>query len=387
MKECIIKFILVINFTFMIGTLSAQTDNFNPIHTAVSSLTIAPDARGGSMGDVGVATRQDVYSQYWNPAKYAFASQKGAVGLSYTPWLKKVVNDIFLLYGVGYYKLGKDDNQSISASLHYFSMGDVEYNTMQNSFSSETFSPYEMSFDVGYSRRLTETYSMAVTMRYIRADYSRQFDSDGSADNVFAADIAGYNESYIPMGNSNSRLALGFNISNIGGKISNNGGLSSNFIPTNLRLGGSLEYFVDDVNSLSLSLDFNKLLVPTPPILTDEETSESDTYKERLRKYTDTNSIAGIFKSFAVADGGFSEKLKEIAIAIGAEYDYNDIFKLRMGYFHESKMKGNRRYFTFGTGFKWNEIQLDAAYLLSTVSQNPLDQTLRLSIAYNFASK
>lgn len=388
MKNYSTKILFLIIISCVVGTISAQTGSkdYNPIHTSVPSLTIAPDARGGGMGDVGGATRPDLYSQYWNPAKYAFAPQKGGVGVSYTPWLKKIVDDIYFLCGSGYYKLGSANNQAISASIRYFSIGDVEYNTMENTFKGEVFSPYEMAFDVSYSRKLTETYSMAVTMRYIRADYSGSGD-DGSADDVFAADIAGYNESYISIGQSESRLGLGFNISNIGGKISNNGGLSSNFIPTNLRLGGSLEYFIDDVNSLSISLDLNKLLVPTPPMLKDGEKVEDDSYQNRMRKYRDTNSISGIFKSFGTEDGGFSEKLKEIAIAVGAEYDYNDMFKMRAGYFHENKMKGNRRYFTFGAGFKWESLQLDAAYLLSSVSQNPLDQTLRISLAYNFASK
>lgn len=369
------------------GSLSAQSmdKNYNPIPTSVPSLTIAPDARAGGMGDAGVATAPDVYSQYWNPAKYAFAPDKAGAGMGYTPWLKKIVDDIYLAYGVGYYKIGSGDNQAISASIRYFSIGDVEYNTMQSQFNGEIFSPYELALDVSYSRKLTETYSMAVTLRYIRADYSGASDEDGSADDVFAADIAGYNESYVNIGQSESLLSFGFNISNIGGKISNNNGLTSNFIPTNLRLGASLMYPLSEVSTISASLDFNKLLVPTPPIRKDGETDED--WDKRKQDYFDTNSISGIFKSFGTEDGGFSEKLKEISVSFGTEYDYNDQFKVRAGYFHENKMKGNRRYFTFGAGFKMNSIQLDAAYLLSTVNQNPLDQTLRFTLAYNFAAK
>ncbi|NDV67597.1 hypothetical protein D0T66_01625 [Dysgonomonas sp. 25] len=373
-----------------IGGLSAQigTDSYNPIPTAVPSLTIAPDARAGGMGDAGVATAPDVYSQYWNPAKYAFSPDKAGAGLGYTPWLKKIVDDIYLAYGVGYYKIGSGDNQAISASIRYFSIGDVEHTSMEGAsgiFGGEIFSPYELAVDVSYSRKLTETYSMAVTLRYIHSDYSGPTGDDGEADGVFAADIAGYNESYINLGQSESLLSFGFNISNIGGKLSNNGGASNNFIPTNMRLGASLMYPLSEVSTISASVDLNKLLVPTPPIKGDNE--DPLDYAKRVDDWRDINSISGIFKSFGSEDGGFSEKLKEIAVSVGAEYDYNDQFKVRAGYFHENKMKGNRRYFTFGAGFKMKSIQLDAAYLLSTVNQNPLDQTLRFSLAYNFASK
>lgn len=383
MKKMLKKFLFLnIATVCVIGSAYAQngTKDYNPILTGVPSLTITPDARGGGMGDAGVATAPDVYSQYWNPAKYAFATGRAGAALGYTPWLKKIVDDVYLGYAAGYYKLGSGDNQALSASIRYFSIGDVHL-ANDIGYTGASISPYEMSVDIGYSRKLTNTFSAGVTLRYIRIDYSGA-DDETSADGVFAADISGYNESYINIGQSESLLSFGFNISNIGGKISNNDGITNSFIPTNLRLGTSLMYPINDVSTISASLDLNKLLVPTPPIIKDGE--DEDDYEKRYRDYTDISSISGIFKSFSSGDAGFSEKLKEIAVSFGVEYDYNDQFKVRTGYYHENEMKGNRRYFTFGAGFKMKSIQLDAAYLLSTVSQNPLDQTLRLTLAYTF---
>ncbi len=357
-------------------TIAAESDP-NPVLTAVPSLSIAPDARAGGMGDAGVATAPDVYSQYWNPAKYAFATTRFAVGVSYTPWLRKIVNDIALMNAVGYYKLGSDNNQAVSASVRYFSIGDVNL-TDQFGEMTRTIAPYEMAVDLGYSRKLTETFSGSVAVRYIRADYSGA-DDEGSPGSTFAADIAGYNESYLNIGRSESLLSFGFNISNIGGKISNNDGATSSFIPTNMRIGASLMYPVSEVSTLSFSLDANKLLVPTPPT----REHSGDKFNEDMAKYLDGNSISGIFKSFSDAPGGFSEELKEISYSAGVEYDYDSKFKVRTGYFNENKMKGNRQYFTFGAGFKMNAFQLDASYLLSTASANPLDQTLRFSLTFD----
>lgn len=387
MKRVFFSTLLASALTLSAVSLTAQTntEKFNPIPTAVPSLAIAPDARGGGMGDAGVATAPDVYSQYWNPAKYAFAPNKAGAGMSFTPWLSSIVDDIYLAYGVGYYKIGSGDNQALSASFRYFSIGDVNIFN-QASFPQGVISPYEMAFDVSYSRKLTQTFSLAATLRYIRSDYSGGSDNnEGSADNTFAADIAGYNESYINIGQSESLLSFGFNLTNIGGKLSNNDGISENFLPANMRIGASLMYPVSSVSTLSFSLDINKPLVPTPPMRGADE-SDSD-WQKRVDDYNSTSGIAGVFKSFGSEDGGFSEKMKELTYSAGVEYDYNDQFRVRTGYFHENKMKGNRRYFTFGAGFKFKSVQLDASYLLSTVSQNPLDKTLRVSLAYNFASK
>jgi len=377
MKTFLRKTLLAGAAVLLAVNISAQ--DMNPIYTAMPSLQIAPDARAGGMGDAGVATAPDVYSQHWNPAKYAFAISKGGFALSYTPWLRNIVNDIALMEAVGYYKLGSESNQALSASIRYFHIGDVQINDANGMFMNN-LSPYEMAVDIAYSRKLTSTFSGSVAIRYIRADYSGAGTNDeGSAGNTFAADIAGYNESYINIGQSESLLSFGFNISNIGGKISNDGGASKHFIPTNLRLGGSIMYPMNDVSTLSFSADLNKLLVQTPPT----EEDSGDNYEADLQKYKDTNIFSGIFKSFGDAPGGFSEELKEINWSLGAEYDYDDKFKLRTGYFHENKMKGNRQYFTFGAGFKLSAFQLDVAYLLSTKTNNPLDKTLRFSLSFD----
>lgn len=363
---------------FAITTISLSAQDLNPIPIAAPSLTIAPDARAGGMGDAGVATAPDVYSQYWNPAKYAFSPSKAGFGISYTPWLRKIVNDVALLNAVGYYKLGSENNQALSASIRYFSVGNINIFDMGGS-PLGAVDPYEMAIDLGYSRKLTSTFSLSAAVRFIHSDYSA-LEDDTSA-STWAADIAGYNESYINLGSSESLLSFGFNISNIGGKLDNPSGTTSNFIPTNMRLGASLMYPMNDVSTLSLSVDANKLLVPTPPTLANSGSAEQ--YEKDYQDYMNTNSISGIFKSFGDAPGGFSEEMKEIMWSIGAEYNYDRKFSLRTGYFHEDKSKGNRRYVSFGAGFKMSAFQLDAAYMVATASQSPLDQTLRFSLAFD----
>lgn len=375
----IVKKVLLVN-VFALTSFCMFAQDMNPIITAMPSLSIAPDARAGGMGDAGAATAPDVYSQHWNPAKYAFSTSKAGFGLSYTPWLRKIINDIALIYGVGYYKLGNENNQALSASVRYFSIGDVNVVDATGMFQN-TLSPHELSIDLGYSRKLTETFSGSVAVRYIRADYSGA-DEDTSPGNAFAADVSGYNESYINIGQSESLLSFGFNISNIGTKISTNGGNRKDFLPTNLRVGTSLMYPMNDVSTLSVSLDLNKLLVPTRPLKKEGETDSE--YQARLENdYWNISPIAGIFKSFGDAPGGFSEELKEIMWSLGAEYDYNNQFRLRTGYFYENKMKGNRQYLSFGAGFKLHAFQLDVAYMLATAQQNPLDQTLRFALAFD----
>lgn len=370
--KSIFKKVLLLNVCALAAfTGFAQDRDFNPIVTAVPSLVIAPDARGGGMGDAGVATAPDIYSQHWNPAKYAFATSKAGFGLSYTPWLRKIVNDIALIYGVGYYKLGEENNQALSASIRYFSIGDVNVTDQFGNFLNSV-APYEMAFDIGYSRKLSETFSGSVVVRYIRTDYSGA-DEETSPGNAFAADVAGYNESYVNIGQSESLLSFGFNVSNIGSKISNNGGINSNFIPTNLRIGASLMYPLNEVSTLSGSVDLNRLLVPAPPLRKDGE-SESD-YNARRQEYLDKSPISGIFSSFG--DG------LNLLYSVGAEYDYDRKFQLRSGYFHEPASLGNRQYVSFGAGFKMSAFQLDVAYLVATAQQNPLDQTLRFSLAFD----
>jgi hypothetical protein len=360
------------------ATFHAAAQEYNPIPVALPSLQIAPDARGGGMGDIGAASMPDVYSQHWNAAKYPFISGEAGIAFSYTPWLSKLVDDIHLLYMSAYQKFGNDNLNTISASLRYFSLGNIEVGQAGDLW--QTISPHESALDVAYSRRLTETFSGAVTLRYIRADYSTG-DDETTPGNAFSADIAGYNELYLYMGRSEALLGLGFNISNIGTKISYDGGNSSMFLPANLRAGVSLGYPLDPKNTISVSFDANKLLVPTPQLPQSDETDEEA--QQRIDDYQSISSIGGIFKSLSDAPGGFKEEMQEVMWSLGAEYSYDNRFFVRTGYYHENEYKGNRRYFTFGAGFKSGIFQIDAAYLVSSAQSNPLDQTLRLSLGFD----
>lgn len=359
-----------------VGTLSLYADDkdqFNPIMTAVTSQTIAADARGASLGDIGAATEPDVYSQSWNPAKYPFTISRAGLAINYTPWLRQIVNDIALLNAVGYVRLG--DYQAISASLRYFSLGDVTAGDM-------TVRPYELGVDVAYSRMLSERFSASVALRYVYSDISGHYDDNTTAGSAFAADIACYYNNYVMMGNRECQFAFGVDISNIGSKI-NYGEDYSYFIPTNLRLGFNYLIPLNEYNRVSFSADINKLLVPSRPLQKDDETNED--YEERVRtEYYDVSSIAGIFKSFGDSERGFKGELEEIRWSIGAEYTYNDKFSLRAGYHHESEMQGNRKYFTVGAGFRMNVLSIDAGYVIATTPSNPLDQTLRVSLAFDF---
>ena len=366
--------------------LFAQKDQFNPIYTGVTSLSIAPDARAGSLGDVGVATEADVNSQYWNPAKYPFTIARAGVSMSYTPWLRQLVSDIDLVNLVGYYRIG--DYSAVSGSLTYFSLGEVFVEDEM------TVKPYEMAIDVAYSRMLSETFSAAIALRYIHSDLQYNYAEDMSPGSAFAADIALYYNNYIMLGNRECMLGIGLNASNIGTKISYDDGATNEFIPTNLRLGASLLIPIDEYNTISFSADLNKLMVPTRPKYSQflEENgyeqgdnsyySEYQTWLESTG-YNDVSPISGIFKSFSDAPGGFSEELKEIYGGIGVEYCYNQQFSVRGGYHYENEYKGNRKYFTLGAGFRMSVFSLDAAYLISTAQSNPLDQTLRFSLSFD----
>ena len=364
-------------------------NQFNPVQTGVTSLGIAPDARGAAMGDLGVATEPDAYSQYWNPSKYAFAYSTAAVSLSYTPWLRKLVNDIYLANLAGYWKIGGGDNQAVSASLRYFSLGEVNL-TDDGGVVTNSVNPYELAFDLGYSRKLSEKFSMGVALRYIYSDlafsdaYSAEQQTGASA---FAADISGFFTSYPIIGRNECQWSWGFNISNIGSKVSYNDGNDPAFLPTNLRLGTTFTFPLAPYNNWALSLDINKLLVPTRPrqsdYMAEDGNYDSEAYEAALEDWRNTSSISGIFKSFSDAPGGFSEELKEINFSVGAEYNYNQQFFVRAGYFYEHPDKGNRQYFSFGAGFSLNVIQLDASYMLATAQSSPLDQTLRFSLTFD----
>lgn len=354
-----------------------KEDFFNPVNTSVTSQTIAPDARSAGMGDVGVATDPDVVSQYWNPAKYPFTISRAGVALNYTPWLRELVNDMDLAYLAGYYRIG--DYSAVSASLRYFSLGEVFLGTSDDAM---TINPYEMSLDVAYSLMLSETFSIGAAVRWIYSDLTYDYTSDTAPGSAFAADLACYYQNYINLGQRECQLGLGLNISNIGSKISFGGDNNSEFIPTNMRLGASLMIPIDEYNRFTIAADANKLLVPTYPKQEDGESTED--YQERVQKnYYDVSSISGIFKSFGDAPGGFKEELQEVQWSVGGEYVYHDKFALRAGYHHESANKGNRKYFTVGAGFKMSVFSLDAGYVIATAKSNPLDQTLRFSLSFD----
>ncbi len=362
-------------------------NEFNPITTGVTSLSITPDARGAAMGDVGAATDPDVNSQFWNPSKYAFAYSQGAVGLSYTPWLRKLVNDIFLGNLAGYWKIGSQDNQAISASLRYFSLGEVNTSGVGSTV-GQTLNPYEMAIDLGYSRKLSEKFAMGVAFRYIFSDlgFSDSYAGDQTQGaSAFAADISGYFTTYPIIGRNECQWSWGWNISNIGTKVSYNNGEDPAFLPTNLRLGTTFTFPLADYHNLSLSLDFNKLLVPARPRESDyADTPEGQLeYLEALEDWENMSSISGIFKSFSDAPGGAKEELREINYSLGAEYSYNQQFFLRAGYYHESQYKGNRQYFGIGAGFSLNVVRLDASYMMATAQTSPLDQTLRFTLTFD----
>jgi hypothetical protein len=364
------------------GQNSSDKDRFAPINTAVPSLSIAPDARGGSMGDNGVASGPDIASQYWNPAKYAFHYSNAGIGLSYTPWLRRLVNDVALAYLSGFYKIGQNDNQAISASLRYFTLGEIQQTLPGENIPYNYLNPYEMAVDASYSRKLSDIYSMAVSLRYIRSDMSDQSD-EMTPGNSFAADVSGYLENYLILGRTESLWTFGFNVSNIGTKISYDGGASNQFIPTMLKIGAGLLYPLDDYNRIGFYADFGKYLVPSLPQSRGTTTEDQEEYDRLREKYNSMSFMTGIFSSFSDAPGGFSEELKEINVSLGAEYSYNEQFFLRGGYYYENPMKGNRQYFSMGAGFRMSVFQIDAAYLISTVPNNPLDQTLRFSLSFD----
>ena len=375
--------IAFLSISSLLFSASAMADDneklttFNPVEHAVVSETIAPDARSAGMGDVGAATDPDVNSQYWNPAKYPFCISRAGVALNYTPWLRQLVNDIDLAYVAGYYRIG--DYSAISGSLRYFSLGEV-YTDYGNS--DMTVNPYEMSIDAAYSLMLSENFSIAAAIRWIYSDLRYDYSEDSKPASAFAADLAMYYNNYLMLGNRECQLGLGMNVRNIGSKISYYGDEESQFIPANLRLGASLMVPVDEYNRFSITADANKLLVPTVP--RQNEGERNSEYQDRVRReHSDVSSIKGMFQSFSDAPGGFKEELEEIQWSVGAEYVYHDQFSLRAGYHHQAESKGNLKYFTLGGGFRMSVFSLDVGYVISTARSNPLDQTLRFTLAFD----
>lgn len=352
-----------------------STTGANTITTGVPFLTIAPDSRSGAMGDAGVATSPDASSQHWNPAKYAFAESEMGIALSYTPWLRNLVSDINLAYLVGYKRL--DDQQTLSASLRYFTLGDITFMSDVGEQLGQQ-SPNEFAIDFGYTRLLSDNFSGAVALRYIRSDLTGGQLVNGvetHAGNSYAADVAFYYQNEIRVNRKNSTIGAGINISNIGSKISYTEGETKDFIPTNLKLGVSYKTEMDKYNTITFAFDANKLLVPTP------DTTDVDII---TGLGSNKSPIAGIFSSFSDAPGGMAEEFKEITFSLGAEYWYNKQFALRAGYFYEDVTKGNRKFFTAGAGLKMNVFALDFSYLLPVAQNNPLANTLRFTLSFDF---
>lgn len=386
MKKVFLGFLAVMTMT--VSAVAQET--MNPIITAMPSLSIAPDAHAGGLGDVGAATTPDLNSQHWNPAKYAFMESHGGITANYTPWLRKLVKDIDLAYLAGYYKW--DDLQAISMSFTYFSLGNVALTDLNGTFLQDA-KPNEWALDVAYSRKLIDHLSMAVALRFMYSDLNNGANSStmGSATEMhpgwtMAADVSLYYRLPIQISMGESYFAFGLNISNLGGKISYDEKMTQNFIPANLRLGASYELPFDDFNRLSFNVDVNKLLVPTrnSKFAVDEE-GNTLTGQELTDWYSHISSPKGWWMSFADAPGGFKEEMQEWQFGVGLEYSYNRQFFARVGYSHENKWKGNRRYVTVGAGFQLSIFSLDAAYVIATAPTNPLDQTLRFTLAFDLA--
>ncbi len=358
------------------GGMDELNEAFNPEVYGVTSLAITPDARAGSMGDMGVATEADINSQYWNCAKYPWNVARAGVSASYTPWLRKIVSGINLANIQGFYRIG--DYSAISASLRYFGIGDVEVPNAEGM----TFRPYEMAIDVAYSRMLTRTFSMGIALRFILSNLN--FSDQATSGKAFAADISMYRQGYFMIGSRECSMSWGLSINNLGSKINMNAGQDNraDFLPTTLRLGLNMTVPFNQFNRISFGVEAYKLCIPTKPVQREGETDEA--YHIRLdEEYYSVSSIGGFFKSFGDAPGGFGEEFKEIRWSFGAEYNYNDRFMLRTGYHYESPSKGNRQYFTVGGGFHMSVFTVDAAYCIATNPGNPLDQTMRFTLGFD----
>jgi len=380
------KLFLSLTLLGFIAIATAQTskpnyigqDPLNTVTTAVPFLMIAPDARGGALGDAGVSSTPDAFSQHWNPAKFAFIDSDMGFSLSYSPWMRKLVSDINLAYVTGYKKL--DDNSAISGSLLYFSLGDIVFTDIAGG-TIGNYRPNEFALDFAYSRKLSPDFSAAISARYIHSNLTQGQDvgtTTTKPGNSVATDVSVYYQKNTNVFNTPALFAWGINISNIGSKISyTNDNTRKDFIPTNLRFGPSLMFNLDEFNSLTFMADFNKLLVPTPPIVDDNNNIISG-------KNPDVGVPQGMIQSFYDAPGGFKEEMHEITYSIGAEYWYNKQFALRAGYFYEHPTKGNRKYFTMGAGLKYTKFRLDLSYLIPTEQHNPLENTLRFSMILDF---
>ena len=378
----IMKKLSLLILLVLVNNLSAQEDRV--ITTAVPFLTIAADARSAGMGDMGVATSTDGFSQQWNPAKFAFAERKMGIGISYTPYLESIITDISLLNASFYNKI--DDQSAFAIGLRYFTLGEIELRQFAND-PGTLAKPNELALDGSYSLKLSPTFSMAVGARYIRSNLKlpQNGSEDSQAASSFAVDVAGYYRSpEIAYDKFDGRWRAGFNFSNLGGKIKYDEGGQENFLPTNLGIGAGFDFILDQDNVIGLTAEFNKLLVPTPQDFNEDGVIDSADNDE----YQQIGFFKGITKSFSDAPDGFSEELKEFTWALGVEYAYQNAFMVRTGYFNESEEKGSRKFFTIGAGFKFKSAQIDLSYLFSTSQvKNPLENTLRFSLTFSLGEE
>jgi len=381
------KILIPILIGLLTLNVSAQEENGNAdrrvITTAVPFVLIAGDARSAGMADIGVASSADAFSQQWNASKYAFAISKQGVGVTYTPYLSQLVNDIFLGNLTYYNRI--NERSAVAASLRYFSLGDIE---LRETIEQEPLiqSPNEFTFDVSYSLRLSDRFAMGITGRYLNSDLKIQASNeDASAASSFAVDVSGYYQSEeVAYSDFDGRWRAGFNISNIGPKIKYDEVGQENNLPTNLGLGGGFDFILDEYNRVGVNVEVNKLLVPTPQ----DFDGDGDIDAEDDEEYEDISFFSGIFKSFGDAPDGFGEELKEFTWALGAEYWYQDVFALRTGYFNESEEKGSRQFLSLGAGFKYTAINIDVSYLFSTSKiTSPLEGTLRFGLTFNFGDE
>ncbi|QLG45976.1 type IX secretion system outer membrane channel protein PorV [Costertonia aggregata] len=376
------KKLLILTLLALFCKVSAQEGR--AITTAVPFLNIAADARASGMGDMGVATSADAFSQQWNPAKFAFAERKMGIGISYTPYLESIITDISLLNATFHSKI--NEQSAFAFGLRYFTLGEIELRQFANDPGSVA-KPNELALDGSYSLKLSPTFSMSVGGRFITSNLRLPEDAsvDSQAASTFAVDVSGfYRSREIAYNNFDGRWRAGFNISNLGGKLQYDDGGQENFLPTNLRLGGGFDFILDQDNVIGITTEFNKLLVPTPR----DFNGDGNVNGLDNAEYQSIGFLNGVFESFGDAPDGASEELKEITWALGAEYVYQDAFMFRTGYFNESEEKGSRKYFTLGAGFKFKAAQIDLSYLFSTSQvRNPLENTLRFSLTFSLGEE
>ncbi len=376
-----------IHFTLLllVTQLTFAQQDIRVVTTAVPFLSIAPDARAAALGDQGVATSSDAFSNHWNPAKYAFVKNDTGAAVSYTPYLSKLVNDIFLA-DVTYFR-AIDERSAWAVGLRYFSLGDIQIGERPEDFINPLIErPNEYVFDASYALKLSDKFSMAIQGSFLTSDLKLDSGSnDSTSASTVAVGVSGFYQSYeVPYSNFSGMWRAGFNVSNIGPKLKYEDEGQSDFLPTNIKVGGGFDFIFDSYNKLAVSLEINKLLVPSPS----EPITDGDGNIIGYAQPNDVGVLSGIFKSFGDAPDGFSEELKEFTWSLGAEFMYDDSFALRAGYFNENELKGARKFFTLGAGFKYNVIDVDLSYLISAGRViNPLENTLRFSLTFNFGAE